>query len=111
MPVLSCGGMRCQQGGTDLDLSTLDQEKHANHEAVLRRALELGVNHYETARGYGSSELEMGLVLAKLPREQFLLQTKISPKEDPRVFVDEVNDSIKRLQVDALDLLTLHGVN
>ena len=111
MPVLSCGGMRCQQGDMDLDLSTLDQERHANHEAVLRRALELGVNHYETARGYGSSELEMGLVLAKLPREQFLLQTKISPKEDPRVFVDEVNDSIKRLQVDALDLLTLHGVN
>ncbi len=38
-------------------------------ESCIRRALELGVNHIETARGYGSSEVQLGQILPTLPRE------------------------------------------
>ena len=29
-----------------------------NFVAIIRRALQLGINHFETARGYGCSELQ-----------------------------------------------------
>lgn len=32
--------------------------------AVLRRALELGISYFDTARGYGDSEVKMGRALA-----------------------------------------------
>ena len=45
--------------------------------ATIRRALEVGINHIETARGYGTSELQLGRVLPSLPRDQIILQTKV----------------------------------
>ena len=69
MPVLSCGGMRYQQAWQDIEANDLDQAGQDNLEATIRRALELGINHIETARGYGSSEYQLGRILPLLPRE------------------------------------------
>jgi predicted aldo/keto reductase-like oxidoreductase len=60
MPVFSCGGMRYQQGWGDLPLEEITPENQANLEATIHRSLELGINHIETARGYGSSEMQLG---------------------------------------------------
>jgi len=54
MPVFSCGGMRYQQSWKTGD--PVSDENQANLEACIRRSVELGINHMETARGYGTSE-------------------------------------------------------
>src|SRR5690606_19603820 len=60
MPVFSCGGMRYQYKWSDVPLEEVPAENQANLEATVCRALELGINHIETARGYGSSEMQLG---------------------------------------------------
>ena len=86
MPVFTCGGMRYQHQWQDLPLDKIPADNQANLEATVRRALELGINHIETARGYGSSERQLGLVLPQLPRDEIIVQTKVAPADDPAEF-------------------------
>lgn len=111
MPVFSCGGMRYQYRWKDLPLEEIPADNQANLEATIRRSFELGIYHIETARGYGSSERQLGLVLPTLPRDKIIVQTKVAPHADPQVFVDQVHESLERLQLDHIDLLGLHGIN
>jgi predicted aldo/keto reductase-like oxidoreductase len=111
MPVLSCGGMRYQHKWQDVPLSEVPADNQANLEATIRRAVEVGITHIETARGYGSSERQLGLVLPHLDRERLIVQTKIAPTADPQQFVAEFGESLKRLQLEHVDLLALHGIN
>jgi predicted aldo/keto reductase-like oxidoreductase len=111
MPIFSCGGMRYQQSWQDKPEEPIDPVNQANLEATIHRALELGINHIETARGYGSSERQLGLVLPLLPRESLIIQTKVPPKPTGREFIEVFNTSMDRLQLDYVDLLSLHGIN
>lgn len=111
MPVFSCGGMRYQHSWSDLSLSEVPRDSVQNVEAVVRRALELGINHIETARGYGSSEAELGAILPRLPRESVIVQTKVGPKADPTEFVRDFHTSLAKLGVGYVDLFSLHGIN
>ena len=69
MPVISCGGMRYQHKWQDVSPAEIPPANQANLEACIHRSLELGINHIETARGYGTSEMQLGWELPKLPRE------------------------------------------
>jgi predicted aldo/keto reductase-like oxidoreductase len=111
MPVISCGGMRFQQSWEDFQSTGLDQKNQDNLEATVRHAFELGINHFETARGYGTSEYQLGLILPKLPRDKIIIQTKIGVKESEEEFIEAFEVSLKNLQVDYIDLLTIHGIN
>ncbi|BDT12783.1 hypothetical protein N39L_25060 [Limnospira platensis NIES-39] len=111
MPVLSCGGMRYQYQWQDASPEKIPPESQRNLEAVIRRSLESGINHIETARGYGTSEMQLGWILPKLPRERLIVQTKVSPKPDPAEFRRDFEKSLKYLQLDHVDLLGLHGIN
>lgn len=111
MPVFSCGGMRYQQKWQDLPLEQIEKEKQANLEATIHRAIDVGINHIETARGYGSSERQLGLVLPTFAREKLIVQTKIPPQEDPDKFLAFFDESLERLQLDYVDLLAIHGIN
>ena len=111
IPVFSCGGMRYQDGWKDKPLDEIGPENQANLDATIRRSVELGINHIETARGYGCSERQLGQVLPDLPRDQIIVQTKIAPHEDPKQFEDEFHDSLGRLKLDHVDLLAIHGIN
>jgi predicted aldo/keto reductase-like oxidoreductase len=111
MPVFSYGGMRYQHKWQDVPLSEIPPENQANLEATIRRAFELGINHIETARGYGSSERQLGQILPKLPREKLIVQTKILAQPDADQFTREFEESLVRLQLDHVDLLAVHGVN
>jgi len=111
MPVLSCGGMRYQDGWQDKPLGEVGEANQANLEACIRRAVDLGINHIETARGYGPSERQLGLVLPKLPRDQIIVQTKVGPEDDPEVFRANLEESFDRLQLDTIDLFGFHGIN
>ena len=77
MPVISCGGMRYQHKWQDVPPQDIPRANQENLEACIHRALELGINHIETARGYGTSEMQLGAVLPKLPRDKMIVQTKV----------------------------------
>jgi hypothetical protein len=109
MPVLTGGGMRYQQSWEDV--ATVAPEGQRNLEATVWRALELGINHIETARGYGSSEAQLGRLLPRLPREKIILQTKVGPSADPATFRADFAKSLQRLRQDHVDLLGIHGIN
>ena len=81
MPVFSCGGMRYQHSWKDEEAEGITNEGQANLEATIRRSVELGINHIETARGYGTSELQLGRILPKFDREKIIVQTKVAPCE------------------------------
>ncbi len=111
MPVISFGCMRSMHGWQDIRFSEIPDESQANLEAIVRTALSHGINHIETAHGYGSSEQQLGRILERLPRSDYILQTKVTPGPDPQEFLDKVSRSMQRLRVDHLDLLALHGIN
>jgi len=111
MPVISCGGMRYQHKWQDVDPKEIPADGQANLEATIHRALALGINHIETARGYGTSEMQLGWVLPKLPREKLIVQTKVAPQATAKEFIKVFNTSMKYLKLDYVDLLSLHGIN
>ncbi|MEH2324433.1 MAG: aldo/keto reductase [Nostoc sp.] len=111
MPVFSCGGMRYQFKWEDVPNNEIPVDNQANLEATIRRAVEVGINHIETARGYGTSEMQLGRILPKFPREKLIVQTKIIPKADAKEFRNAFEQSLHNLQLDYVDLLGLHGIN
>lgn len=111
MPVFSCGGMRYQFKWQDVDPKEVPPDNQANLEATIHRAVELGINHIETARGYGSSEMQLGRVLPAFPRHKIIVQTKVAPHADPEDFLKTFDRSLDYLKLDHVDLLSLHGIN
>jgi predicted aldo/keto reductase-like oxidoreductase len=111
MPVISCGGMRYQFKWQDVKPGEIPAENQKNLEATIHRAVELGINHIETARGYGSSEMQLGAVLPGLPRGKIIVQTKVAPSESADTFLTTFDQSMKYLRLDHVDLLALHGIN
>ncbi|MCC7374786.1 MAG: aldo/keto reductase [Verrucomicrobiales bacterium] len=111
MPVFSCGGMRYQHKWQDVPWEEVPKEGQANLEATIRRSVELGIHHIETARGYGSSEMQLGPVLAQFPRQSLIVQTKVPPTATAKEFLDIFEKSMGYLKLDYVDLLSLHGIN
>ncbi|MBM3840660.1 MAG: aldo/keto reductase [Verrucomicrobia bacterium] len=111
LPVFSCGGMRYQFKWQDVDPKEVPPEGQKNLEATIHRAFELGINHFETARGYGSSEMQLGWVLPNLPRQKSIVQTKVAPAPNAEDFLRTFERSLKYLRLDYVDLLALHGIN
>ena len=111
MPVFSCGGMRYQYKWQDVPQRQIPAANQHNLEATICRSFDLGINHIETARGYGSSEMQLGKILPKLPREKLICQTKVSPKPNVKEFRRQFDQSLKFLQLEYVDLLGIHGIN
>jgi hypothetical protein len=76
--------------------------------ASLDRALDLGVNFIDTARGYGDSEVKIGPVL-KRRRDQVYIATK-SGRRKAKEVASELDTSLKNLQTDCIDLYQAHWV-
>jgi uncharacterized protein len=111
MPVFSCGGMRYQFKWQDVSLADVPMDNQRNLEATIRRAVDLGIDHIETARGYGSSEMQLGQILPTFPREKLIVQTKISPTANAKEFRKTFEQSLAYLKLDYVDLLGIHGLN
>lgn len=113
MSVITCGGMRYQQSWQDDETArtSVTEENQKNLEATVRYALDLGINHIETARGYGTSEYQLGKFLRDLPRDKMIVQTKVGPKDTPAEFIDAFEISMAALKLDHVDLLAIHGIN
>jgi aryl-alcohol dehydrogenase-like predicted oxidoreductase len=85
--------------------------------AALHRALDLGVNFFDTADVYGDGRSEKLLAQLKRERsEKFYVATKAGRRSDPHVaesytranLTAYVERSLKNLETDSLDLLQLH---
>lgn len=111
MPVFSCGGMRYQYKWQDAPFEEIPKDQQATLEAIIHRSIELGINHIETARGYGTSEMQLGQILPRFPRETLIVQTKVSPKAKAQDFLQDFETSLNYLKLDYVDLLGIHGIN
>ncbi|MFM7558652.1 aldo/keto reductase [Cylindrospermopsis raciborskii] len=111
MPVFSCGGMRYQFKWQDVPLQEIPVDNQQNLANIIHRAVDLGINHLETARFYGTSEMQLGQVLPNIDREKLIVQTKVPPCSDPQEFRQIFEKSLAYLQLEYVDLLGLHGIN
>ena len=84
---------------------------------LIHRALELGVNLFDTAPAYLDSELILGRALKEVPREKYLLSTKVALVKDAEgkelasgeEISRTVEASLERLNVDEIDWLLVGG--
>ena len=109
--VITLGGMRFKNGWNP-PRAHLPAESVRNCIEITRQALELGINHFETAHGYMKSENLYGVVLKELgpARESFKMMTKGAPMTggETRALVEEQLTSLK---MDYLDFYGWHGIN
>jgi hypothetical protein len=112
LSVVTLGGMRYHDGWSpprdEPSKSMIEQCRD-----TLARALELGVNHIETAHGYGKSEHCYGKVLheeLRVPRDRYFFMTKAAPEtaDDAHRVLEQ---QLKALRLDFIDLYAWHGIN
>ena len=120
---------RRKLGNTDLDLpvisygaSSLGQEfRRVTIDEALqscRVALELGMNFIDTSPFYGRgmSEVLLGQVLRDLPREDFILGTKLGRYDlqhfdfSAKRVAESIDVSLHRMGVDHLDIILCHDI-
>ncbi len=77
---------------------------------VLRRAYERGITLFDTANVYLDSEEKIGRAFQDMPRQQLVLATK-SMKRDRQGIATDLEQSLRLLKTDYLDLYQLHQVS
>jgi predicted aldo/keto reductase-like oxidoreductase len=86
-------------------------------EAIVRAAIDAGINHLETAPAYGPAETFLGAALSHLMREGlapeggWLITSKILPGAGLAEGRRQLLASLKRLGQTRLDNLAVHGIN
>jgi len=117
---LCLGTMTFGEGGIWTNIGGLQQ---ADADKLIGRALDAGINFLDTADVYadGTSEIMTGQALKnlKVPRENVVVATKIHGETGTKGvnsrgasrfhIIDGVKASLKRLQLDHIDLYQLHG--
>lgn len=100
LPILSMGVMR------------------ADNPNVVRAAYNSGMFHFDTAHGYqrGKNEEMLGKFFADKPRDSFFISTKVKfdyPLNDnfEQVYMEQADLSLKRLNMDHVDLFYAHDLN
>lgn len=107
---LCVGCMSFGKAGTMHDW-TLNEE---DSEAVIRHALDLGINFFDTANGYsaGTSEEYLGKAIKKnVARDQVVIASKVYFNEgrlSRNAIMREIDGTLKRLGTDYLDLYIIH---
>jgi aryl-alcohol dehydrogenase-like predicted oxidoreductase len=74
----------------------------------VEEALAAGINHFDVAAGYGDAELRLGPWMSQI-RDRIFLATKTGNRDRESAW-RQINDSLRRLQTDHVDLLQLHAV-
>ncbi len=111
IPVLSLGGMRFQKSWDQLDFSQVSYEEQNKVENILDLSTQYGLSHVETAKYYGTSEVQLGMCFKNTKKIPNIIQTKIPPNSYPEIFERDVLSSIEKLKVKKIDLLAIHGIN
>ena len=82
--------------------------------ALVRHAMDLGVNFFDTAEAYGTEAI-VGLAVQDTPRDAVVISTKSRIRKDGKLvsgeaIVGNLEASLRRLQTDHVDIFHLHGV-
>jgi len=88
--------------------AALARASQADADRALDVLLRYGVNHIDTAEGYGDSELRIGPWMAG-HRKDFFLATKTRSRGGPEAR-ENIHRSLERLRVDHVDLIQLHSL-
>jgi len=75
---------------------------------AMQQALDAGVDHFDTAADYGDSELHYGRWMSEI-RDRIFLSTKTGDREGDAAR-RSIENSLKRLRVDSVDLIQLHAI-
>jgi len=110
LPILSFGASSL---GAEFRSITIDEAMRST-----RTALDLGMNFIDTSPFYGRgmSEIMLGLGLKDVPRESYLLGSKLGRYSDvhfdfsPKRVEESIHVSLQRLKTDYLDIMLLHDV-
>lgn len=109
--VITLGGMRFKHGWNP-PRNHLPTESVKNGIEIVQKAIDLGINHFETAYGYMKSEHLFGKVLTELgvPRENYKMMTKGAPMtgDETRKLVEE---QLNALKLEKIDFYGWHGIN
>ena len=81
---------------------------------VVRKAIDLGVNYFDTARNYGT-EPAVGAAIKDVARDSVVISTKSTIKVDGVRYtaaqvLDHLDNSLRQLDTDYIDVYMLHGV-
>ena len=109
---LCLGCMSFGEASSDFHSWTLNQEQT---DEIIKKALDLGINFFDTANGYskGTSEIFIGNSFKKFVknRSDIIVATKVyfnEGKLSKEAILREVEGSLKRLQMDYIDLYIIH---
>lgn len=75
---------------------------------IVEKAIDLGVNFFDTSIGYGDSELRIGKAIEGR-RDEVILATKGSWRSKERAN-ETIEGSLKRLNVDHIDIWQFHNI-
>jgi L-galactose dehydrogenase len=108
----SVAGLGC--GGPSRLGMRADAQGQKNAVAIVRQALDLGINVFDTAESYGT-EAVVGKAMAGVARDRFIISTK---KALPSTYHSDIEGEVKRgleqslklLGTDYIDVYHLHGV-
>jgi uncharacterized protein len=75
---------------------------------VVTRALDMGVNYYDTSRDYGDSEKIFSGIIKGRQRDKIVIASK-SPSRTKDAIVKDLETSLKVLGTDYVDIWHLHG--
>jgi len=78
---------------------------------LLNRALDLGINYFDTASAYMDSEEKLGRVLARRRDECIITSRSVSWRVSFDEFKKDFEQSFKRLQTDTINFYGFHAVN
>jgi 2,5-diketo-D-gluconate reductase B len=80
---------------------------------IVAEALRVGFRHVDTAQGYDNeAAVGEGILMSGVPRERIFITTKVRPQvigDGP--LQRSVEESLKRLKTDVIDLLLIHWPN
>jgi len=89
----------------------IDKRSRREAEETVQRAIDLGINFFDTARAYGTSEEKMGAVLSRWRgRHPLYLATKTYQRDRSGALAD-LDRSLRNLQVEKIDLYQLHQID
>jgi L-galactose dehydrogenase len=108
---VSVAGLGC---GGPSRLGLRQNKSQTEAVAVVRRAIDLGVNFIDTAEWYGTEPV-VGAAIADVARDQLVLSTKktIPPLDHPdpgAEVIKSLEGSLKRLRTEYVDIYHVHGV-
>jgi uncharacterized protein len=112
LSVITLGGMRYHQGWTP-PRDQLPKRSIEQCRDTVQRAFAAGINHIETAHGYGKSEHLYGKVLNEelaVPRDRYLFMTK-GASESGDAMRRLVGEQLAALRMDRVDFYAWHGIN